>query len=152
FGAGADSALWADAQAKADALAKDGKITAERAGELKAQARTALLDSVKPAYDKLIAFATEELPEAAVNPSGVGSTQENGADYYAFQLRQSTTTSMGAEEIHQLGLSEVARLRGEMEKVQAKIGFEGDLQAFFRHVQDEPSQRFPNTDAGRQAY
>ncbi|MDQ2702693.1 MAG: DUF885 domain-containing protein [Pseudomonadota bacterium] len=152
FAAGADSALWADAQAKADVLVKDGKITAERAGELKAQARTALLDNVKPAYDKLIAFATEELPNAAVNLSGVGSTQENGADYYAYQLKQSTTTSMSAEDIHQLGLSEVARLRGEMEKVKAKVGFEGDLTAFFKHAQDEPSQRFPNNDAGRQAY
>src|SRR3546814_620348 len=92
------------------------------------------------------------LPKAAVNPSGVGSTQENGASYYAHQLKQSTTTSMTAEEIHQLGLSEVARLRGEMEKVKAKVGFQGDLPAFFKHVQDEPSQRFPNTDAGRQAY
>ena len=152
FATGADSALWADAQAKADALAKDGKITAERAGELKAQARTALLDNVKPAYDKVIAFATEELPKAAVNPSGVGSTQDNGSDYYAFQLRQSTTTAMSAEEIHQLGLSEVARLRGEMEKVKAQVGFKGDLQAFFKHVQDDPGQRFPNTDAGRKAY
>lgn len=152
FGSGADSALWADAQAKADALVKDGKITAARAGELKAQARTALLESVKPAYDKLIAFATEELPKAAVNPSGVGSTQQNGAAYYAYSLKQSTTTSMTAEEIHQLGLSEVARLRGELEKVKEKAGFQGDLQAFFKHVQDDPNQLFPNTDAGRLAY
>src|SRR3546814_14072178 len=72
------------------------------------------------------------LPKAAVNPSGVGSTQENGASYYAHQLKQSTTTSMTAEEIHQLGLSEVARLRGEMEKVNAKVGVQGDLPAFLK--------------------
>jgi uncharacterized protein (DUF885 family) len=154
FAAGADSALWADAQAKADALAKDGKITAERAAELKAQARAALVDNVKPAYEKVIAFATEDLPKAAVNTSGVGATQAetNGAAYYAYQLKQSTTTAMSAEEIHQLGLSEVARLRGEMEKVQKQVGVEGDLQAFFKHVQADPNQLLPDTDAGRQAY
>ena len=59
---------------------------------------------------------------------------------------------MGAEEIHQLGLSEVARLRGEMEKVQKQVGVEGDLQAFFKHVQADPNQLLPDTDAGRQAY
>jgi len=154
FDAGKDSALWADAQAKADALAKDGKVTAAHAAELKEQARKALLDTVKPAYEKVIAFATEELPKAAVDPSGVGTTQAetNGAAYYAYQLKQSTTTAMGAEEIHQLGLSEVARLRTEMEKLQKQIGVEGDLQAFFKHVQADPNQLLPDTDAGRQAY
>ncbi len=152
FGSGVDSALWADAQAKADALAKDGKVSAARAAELKAQARKALLDHVKPAYDKVIAFATEELPKAAVNASGVGTTQANGKAYYEYQLKQNTTTGMTAEEIHQLGLSEVARLRGELEKVKAQVGFEGDLQAFFKHVQEDPSRLFPNDDAGRKAY
>src|SRR3546814_2812855 len=57
---------------------------------------------------------------------------------------------MTAEQIHELGLSEVKRLRGELEKVQAQIGFEGDLQAFFKHMQDDPARLFPNTDAGRQ--
>src|SRR5690606_14614160 len=74
------------------------------------------------------------------------------AAYYAYQLRENTSTDMTADEIHELGLSEVARLRGELEKVQAEIGFEGDLQAFFRHVQADPARLYPNTDAGRQAY
>ena len=152
FGKGADSALWADAQAKADALAKDGKISAARTAELKEQARKALLEHVKPAYDKLIAFAVGELPKAATNASGVGTTMANGKAYYEYQLKQNTTTSMSAEEIHQLGLSEVARLRGELEQVKAQVGFEGDLQAFFKHVQNDPTRLFPNDDAGRQAY
>jgi uncharacterized protein (DUF885 family) len=152
FADGADSALWADAQAKADALARDGKISAERAAELKAQARAAMVEHVKPAYQRVIAFATEELPNAAVNPAGVGTTQADGKAYYEYQLRQATTTATSAEEIHQLGLSEVARLRGEMEALQKRIGVEGDLQAFFKHVQDDPNQLLPDTDAGRQAY
>ena len=152
FSGGADSALWADAQAKADTLAKDGKVTAERAAELKALARTALTDNVKPAYDKVIAFATGDLPNAKVDPAGIGSTQADGAAYYTYQLKQNTTTAMGADEIHQLGLSEVARLRGELEKVKATVGFEGDLPAFFKHVQGDPNQLFSNDDAGRKAY
>ncbi|MDN5781640.1 MAG: DUF885 domain-containing protein [Luteimonas sp.] len=152
FDAGKDSALWADAQAKADALAKDGKITAERAAELKEQARKALLEDVKPAYERVIAFAGEELPKAAENPTGVGQTHPDGAAYYAYQLRKNTSTDMTAEQIHALGLSEVKRLRGELEALQAKIGFKGDLQAFFKHVQNDRAHLFPNTDAGRQAY
>jgi uncharacterized protein (DUF885 family) len=152
FGPGKDSALWADAQAKADALAKDKKITAERAAELKDEARKALLEDVKPAYERVIAFAEGELPKSAENPPGVGKTHPNGAAYYAYQLRQNTSTDMTAEQVHELGLSEVKRLRGELEALQKKIGFDGDLQAFFKHVQGDPKRLFPNTDAGRQAY
>ena len=152
FDGGTDSALWADAQAKADALAAAGKVTAERAAELKDSARTALLEQVKPGYERVIAFAGEELPRAAENPAGVGTTHPDGAAYYAYQLGQHTSTGMTADEIHDLGLSEVARLRGELEKVQAQIGFQGDLQAFFAHVQADPERLYPNTDAGRQAY
>jgi len=152
FTDGPDSALWADAQAKADALAKDGKITAERAAELKEQAKKALLESVAPGYAKVIAFAEAELPKAPVNASGVGTTHPNGKAYYEYQLKQNTTTDMTAEQIHELGLSEVARLRGELEALQKKMGIQGDLQAFFEHVRNDPARVYPNTDAGRQAY
>ncbi|RRN78746.1 DUF885 domain-containing protein [Pseudoxanthomonas sp. SGD-10] len=152
FGAGADSALWADAQAKADALVQAGKIDAARAGELKQQARAALLESVEPAYERVIAFAEAELPNALVNPTGVGQTHPDGAAYYAAQLKRHTSTDMTAEQIHELGLAEVARLRGELEQVQKQLGIEGDLQAFFRQVQSDPKRLYPNTDAGRQAY
>lgn len=152
FDDGADCALWADAQAKADALVEAGKVDAARAAELKAQARRALLEEVGPVYERLIAFATAELPHAAENPSGVGTTHPDGAAYYTHQLKRHTSTTMDAEQVHQLGLAEVARIRGELEAVQRRIGFQGDLQAFFRHVQADPTRVFPNTDAGRQAY
>jgi len=152
FDDGPDSALWADAQAKADALVAAGKVSAERGEALKAEARKALLEAVGPAYGRIIEFATAELPKSLENPAGVGTTHHNGAAYYAYQLARNTSTAMSADEVHALGLSEVERLRGELEAVQARIGFAGDLQAFFRHVQSDPAQRFPNTDAGRQAY
>lgn len=152
FDQGKDSALWADLQAKADALAEKGAISAERAAELKEQGRVALIEEVAPAYGRVIAWSEEELPKAAENPAGVGSTQPNGADYYAYQLRENTTTGMSAEEIHQLGLAEVARLRGEMEALKQRVGFGGDLPAFFKFIDSDPRFKFPDTDAGRQAY
>ncbi|WP_407353533.1 DUF885 domain-containing protein [Luteimonas sp. R10] len=152
FGDGGDSALWADLQAKADALVESEAITAERADELKQQARTALVEQVQPAYGRVIAWSEETLPDALENPAGVGTTQRNGADYYAYQLREHTTTGMSADEIHQLGLDEVARIRGEMEALKERVEFDGDLQAFFKFIHTDPRFKFPDTDEGRQAY
>lgn len=152
FDDGAPSALWADLEAKAAALVEAGTVDAARADALKAEARTALLEQVKPAYERVIAWSERELPNALENPAGVGTTHPDGAAYYAWQLRENTTTGMSADEIHQLGLDEVARLRGEMEAVKNEVGFDGDLTAFFEFINIDPQFRFPNTDAGRQAY
>ena len=152
FDDGAPSALWADLEAKAAALVEAGTIDAARADALKAEARTALLEQVRPAYERVIAWSERELPNALENPAGVGTTHPDGAAYYAWQLRENTTTGMSADEIHQLGLDEVARLRGEMEAVKDQVGFDGDLTAFFAFINTDPQFRFPNTDAGRQAY
>jgi uncharacterized protein (DUF885 family) len=152
FSAGKDSAIWADAQAKADALVKAGKISPERAAALKEETRVALLEQLKPAYERVIAWCEEDTPKALENASGVGVTQSNGKPYYEYQLRQMTTTGMTAEEIHALGLKEVARIRGEMTALKDKVGFKGDLDAFFEFIDKDPQFVFPNTDAGRQAY
>ena len=87
FTEGEDSALWADAQAKADALVEAGKIDAARAKELKAEARAALVEAVQPAYADVIAWFKADLPNADVNPSGVGTTHPNGAAFYKSRLR-----------------------------------------------------------------
>lgn len=152
FTAGKDSAIWADAQAKADALVKAGKIDAARATALKEEARKALLEQFKPAFDGVIAWSEEELPKAAVNATGVGTTHPNGKAYYEYQLRQMTTTGMSAEEIHALGLREVDRIKGEMIALKDKVGFKGDLDAFFAFIDTDKQFKYPNTDAGRQAY
>lgn len=152
FTEGEDSALWADAQAKADALVKAGKIDAARAGELKAQARAALVEAVQPAFADVIAWFRADMPNALVNPSGVGTTHPDGAAYYAQRLRASTTTDLTPDQVHQIGLDEVKRIRGDMEALKEKVGFEGDLQAFFKFVDTDPRFKYPNTDAGRQAY
>ncbi len=152
FTSGPDSSLWSDAQAKADALVKAGKIDASRAQALKASARAALVEAVQPAFANVVAWYRADLPNAAVNPSGVGSTHPNGKGFYEERLRASTTTDMTAEEIHQVGLADVARLRGEMEALKDRVGFKGDLPAFFEFVRTDPQFKYPDTDAGRQAY
>lgn len=65
------------------------------------------------------------------------SAQEGGADYYAFRIRQMTTTDLNAQEIHDIGLSEVARIRAEMEEVTAQAGFD-TREAFIEHLRTDP--------------
>lgn len=152
FDDGEDSALWTSLKSDADGLVASEVISTQRADELKAEARAALIEHVKPAYERLIAWAEQDSVHAPQNPSGVSSTQPNGAAYYAYKLRESTTTDMDADEIHNIGLREVERIHDEMRELKDSVGFDGDLQAFFRFVATDPQFKLPNTDAGRQEY
>ncbi|UHH10022.1 DUF885 domain-containing protein [Luteimonas fraxinea] len=152
FTDGEDTALWADLVAKADALRDAGTIDAETADALKAQARTALVESVGPAYGRVIAWYEGDIGNALENPAGVGTTQSNGKAYYASQLRRNTSTDLTPEQVHDIGLQDVARIHKDLETIKAEVGFDGDLQAFFRFIATDPQFKFPNTDAGRQAY
>lgn len=90
-----------------------------------------------PAYKDLADFMGTTYLEAGRNSSGFGA-YSFGENYYNYAIRLYTTTNMTADEIHQLGLSEVARLRGEMERIKEQVGFKGDLNAFFDHVRTLP--------------
>ena len=90
-------------------------------------------DKIIPAYTKMADFMKNEYMEAGRESSGF-SDLPNGADYYDFAIKYYTTTTMSADEIHNLGLSEVARIRSEMEKIKDQVGFKGDLKAFFDDV------------------
>jgi uncharacterized protein (DUF885 family) len=151
FGAGADSPLLADVKAKVKALLDGGKITAEEAAAFEAKARETLTASVKPAYERIIAWLQSDKANAGPEAKGVG-TLPDGAAYYNVALEQHTTTTMTAEEIHELGLKEVARIRAEMEAIREKVGFKRDLPAMFKHMRESKEFYEPNTDAGRAAY
>lgn len=152
FTTGPDSApLWTDALGKIEQLQKDGKITAEKALEYQEQAKQALNESFKPAYESLISWLESELPNLEEKPTGV-SRHEMGNALYTHRLKSSTTTSLTAEEIHQIGLNEVKRIQQEMLAIKDQVGFEGDLSEFFKFVNSDPQFFFPNTDEGRQAY
>jgi len=92
-----------------------------------------LREKVIPAYQSLSTFLKKEYLAAGRESSGIEGIP-NGKAYYQHQIKQYTTTNMKAEEIHQLGLQEVARISTEMEKIKEQVGFEGDLKSFFDHV------------------
>lgn len=151
FGAGADSPLLADVKTKVKALLDGGKITAEEGAAFEVKARETLTASVKPAYERIIAWLKSDKANASPEAKGVGALPD-GAAYYNVALEQHTTTTMTAEEIHELGLKEVARIRAEMEAIREKVGFKGDLPAMFKHMRESKEFYEPNTEAGRAAY
>ncbi len=142
----ADSPFLEDIKTKVGAL----DITPQEKQRLIAAAESALKNSVKPGYDAVIAALLDIQPKATAD-DGVWKLPD-GADFYAFQLRHYTTTNMTAEELHDLGLREVARIHQEMEAIKTKVGFKGSLQDFFKFVTSDDRFFYPNTDTGRQAY
>lgn len=151
---GADSDIWADATSKIATLLSDGKIDQAKADQLTGDIREALLNEWKPAYERLIAWQQEDRIHAPAQAAGVSSLP-NGAAYYNERLANQTTTNLTADEIHEIGLAEVSRLRGEMEAIREEFGFDGTLPEFFAFLRDEKSDErlyYPDTDAGRQGY
>lgn len=151
---GEDSAIWADAQAKIANLLDQEEIDQAKADQLTADIRTALVEEWKPAYERLIAWQEEDKVNASPDAQGV-SALPNGLAYYNERLANQTTTALTADEIHEIGLSEVARLRAEMELIKDEFGFEGTLPEFFTFLRDNKDDErlyYPNTDEGRQGY
>lgn len=128
FEEGEPSPLFADLQKKVSAL----DIPAAEKAALIARGEEALLESFAPAYRKLIA-EMERQQKMAGDGDGVWRFKD-GAAYYAERLKNYTTTDLTADEIHQIGLENVARIHGEMRKIMQQVGFEGSLQDFFVHL------------------
>jgi uncharacterized protein (DUF885 family) len=148
FDSGKDSALWSDAKAKVAKLQSSGKITPAEGQALLADTRASLL-SIKPGYQRVIAWAQSELPAA---PSGrVGAVSlPGGLDWYASALKLNTTFDLTAAQIHQIGLAELKRIEGEQDKLARQAGF-ADHNAFYA----DRARRFrpqPWTDALRADY
>jgi uncharacterized protein (DUF885 family) len=151
FGPGADSPLWADVNEKVGYLLASDRADDAEAAAWKTAARAALADRVKPAYDRLIAWLKEDTANAQSGKVGA-LTLPSGPDWYDVSLELLTTTKMTADEIHDLGLREVARIQAEMDKIRVSTGFKGDAKAFFEFMRTDPQFYHPNTDAGRAAY
>jgi uncharacterized protein (DUF885 family) len=156
FTRGKDSALLADMKTELKTLIDAKKLSAADAKTIQAEAETALKGDFQAAYKELIAFATEDMKNSPDSTKPVGvALQPNGQAYYNYLLSDQTTTKMTADEIHALGLAEVARIRAEMEVIKTKVGFTGTLEEFFaklRNGKSDPKLFYPNTDAGRQGY
>lgn len=107
------------------------------ADALRSAGADAIRDQVLPAFQRFQAFFdTEYLPACAQAP-GLAA-QPQGAAYYAYLARHHTTTPLTPEQIHDIGLTEVARIRAEMETIRTEVGFKGDLHAFFNYLRSDP--------------
>ncbi len=118
---------------------------ADRA-RLTAAFETKITDTIVPAYQRISHFLGDEYIGAARETVGLYA-QPDGTDWYAYMVRVRTTTDMTPDEIHQVGLDEVARIHSEMGAVMREVGFEGSLAEFFefmntdeRFFYDEPEQ------------
>jgi len=127
------------------------QVAAADRARLTAQYEAAIRDRVVPAYGRLARFIRDEyLPQA--RSSMAWTDLPDGEAWYAYHVREHTTTSMTAEEIHRLGLAEVERILGEMNRVRQQVGFAGDLKAFFSFLENDPGFYFTSGNDLLQGY
>ena len=141
-----ENPLLADFKAKLDKLQLDESVEQALVTEL----NSALLMQFAPAYSNLIA-TLEQLDKRAEGNFGAWKLPD-GAAYYSNALKRITTTDLSADEIHELGLSEVERIHNEMRAIMQQVEFEGELQDFFDFMRTDPQFYLPNSDEGRAAY
>ena len=149
--AGEDSDLWSDIKSEVAKLQEQDLVDTATAESLLKEARGALVNNLQPAYNNIVSWAETEKDKAPKISTGIGS-QGNGAAYYKHLLGTQTTTALTADEIHEIGLSEVKRLRTEMMDIIKQVNFDGDLAAFFNHIREAEWNYYPDTDEGRVAY
>ena len=104
---------------------------------LRNEAKTAINGKIIPSYKKLKEYFSKEYLPATYKQAGIWQ-MPNGKRYYEFLARSYTTTDMTPQEIHEKGLSEVKRIRAEMEKIKTQVGFKGTLQEFFNYLRTDP--------------
>ena len=146
FDDGADSPVWADFQKKVGALDAD-QATKDR---LLASGRAALNGPWRRGYETVLT-ALAEVQGKADSDGGVWRLPD-GEAYYNARLQLSTTTDLSAEQIHRIGLDEVARIQREMEVIKTQVGFTGSLQDFFAFLKTDPRFQYPNTAEGKEQY
>lgn len=150
FDDSADNPLWADFQRKVGALDADAGTKAR----LLADGRAALTGPWRRGYEGVLTALTEVGVQAqtmADNSAGVWRLPQ-GEAYYNARLQLSTTTDLTADQIHDIGLAEVARLQGEMQTIMTQVGFTGSLQEMFTYLKTDPRFQYPNTPEGKEQY
>ncbi|MBL7882516.1 MAG: DUF885 domain-containing protein [Bacteroidia bacterium] len=140
--------LMDDFTAKVNALSDIDETTKK---DLITKATEALLSSVKPAYESLKNYFIE-LEKKATTDDGAWKLPE-GDNFYNAALQQTTTTTLTADEIHEIGLKEVERIHNEMREIMRKVNFKGDnLKEFFDFMRMDKQFYYPNTAEGKEAY
>ena len=123
--------------------AMPASIPAAEQAQLQAEAKSVIEQIATPAYVKLLAFIRDDYMKQA-RTSLAAEAEPDGKAYYQSQIREYTTLDMTPEEIHALGLKEVARISAEMEEVKAKTGFKGSMPEFLEFLRTDP-RFYPKT-------
>ncbi len=126
------------------------KLPASEQLALVNKAENALNTSVRTAYENLIT-TLEDQQQRATTDHGAWKFPQ-GEAFYNNRLKRITTTSLNSNEIHEIGLSEVARIHREMEEIMKKTGFKGSLQDFFEFMRTDKQFYYPNTPEGKKRY
>ncbi len=122
------------------------EISGEDRERLANEYRRAISEEIAPSYRRLHDFIRDEhLRHARTQTSW--SALPNGEKWYAYLAKLYTTSDLAPSEIHAIGLNEVARIRAEMEQVKTQVGFEGDLAAFFKFVQNDDRFYYPDPES-----
>ena len=112
-------------------------IPAAEQDALRAEGRAAIAEAVIPAFASLLTFYREEYV-AQARTTLAAEAMPGGEEFYRAQIREYTTLDLSPQEIHDIGLAEVARIRAEMDEVIATTGFEGDFDAFLHFLRTDP--------------
>ena len=127
-------------------------LNAKRKSELQSEAVSAVTDQVYPAYKRMRDALIALRPAAAKQSAGV-SRLPDGVAFYNLMLRQQTTSNYTADELHALGLSEVARITQEMQAILDAQGMkQGTIAARVKQLQEDPQYHMPNTPEGRKQF
>jgi len=141
-----DSTIYADFTQKITAL---GLSNAEQASYM-SKLNTALTQSVQPAYKKLIA---ELMKQRLLSPEGDGVWRlPEGDKWYQNRLEWFTTTTLNAEEVHQIGIENVERIHTDMRGIMQQVNFTGTLPEFFEFMRTDPQFYYPDSEQGREDY
>jgi uncharacterized protein (DUF885 family) len=127
------------------------EVPAADQARLKAAYAEAISTEIRPALTRLRDFVRDEYLPRARDSVGL-QDMKGGPALYRFLVEVSTTTELTPDEIHAIGLAEVDRLHGEMEKVKDEVGFTGTLQQFFEHIRTDPKFKPPSREWLQQSY
>jgi uncharacterized protein (DUF885 family) len=140
-----ESGFWAPIESMPEEFSDEDR---ER---LTAAFREAIEAKVIPAYQRMANFVGDEYMSSARETVGLYALPD-GPDWYAYNVRRITTTDLTPDEIHQIGLDEVARIHAEMHSVMEEVGFEGDLKEFFDFMNNDDQFYFDEGDQLIQGY
>jgi uncharacterized protein (DUF885 family) len=146
FDEGEDSTLLADFRRKIQAL----DVTEPEKEQFVQDAVKALNTHVKPGYEKLIAYLNT-LSKQATTDDGAWKFPD-GSAFYNHALERTTSTTMSADEVHNVGVKEVTRIHNEMRDIMRKVEFSGDLQAFFHFMRTDKQFYYEETQQGKDTY